>query len=126
MSEPHISTQNAWVEFPIFDAFYLVTPGAGEEHAWVLASLSSRRAAGAYAFRVRPGRSTDVEVTAHVFLREGVEDFEYFLLAGGGPLPKTPDIGNPVDTSVLSAVSSKTSYTRGVDYTLTLGGEYRF
>lgn len=60
-------------EFPVFDAFYLVTPGSADEHAWVLASLSSPRATGAYAFRIRPGVSTDVEVTAHVFLREGVE-----------------------------------------------------
>ena len=44
-------------------------------------------------------------------LREGAEDFEYMLLAGGG-LPQTPDVGSPVDTSVLSAVSSTTSYTR--------------
>lgn len=45
-------------------------------------------------------------------LREGAEDFEYFLLASGGALPKTPDSPAPVDTSVLSAVSSPTSYTR--------------
>lgn len=45
-------------------------------------------------------------------LRDGAEDFEYFILASGGPLPRTPDNAAPVDTSVLSAVSSTTSYTR--------------
>ena len=45
-------------------------------------------------------------------LREGAEDFEYFLLASGGSMPKTSDTAALVDTSVLSAVSSPTSYTR--------------
>lgn len=45
-------------------------------------------------------------------LREGAEDYEYFLLAQKGPAPKTPSDGAQVDTTVLSAVSSTTSYTR--------------
>ncbi len=45
-------------------------------------------------------------------LREGTEDFEYFLLASGGMLPKTPDVAAAVDTTVKSAVSSPTAYTR--------------
>lgn len=99
-------------EFPIFDAFYLVTPGAGEEHAWVLASLSSRRAAGAYAFRVRPGRSTDVEVTAHVFLREGVEVLglapitSMFLFGEEGPARNGDFRPEVHDSDVLLSLSS--------------------
>ena len=45
-------------------------------------------------------------------LREGEEDFEYLLLAAGGSMPATPDLGAGCDVSVASAVSSTTSYTR--------------
>ncbi len=45
-------------------------------------------------------------------LREGAEDFEYFLLAAGAPAPRTPEEPSPVDTTVHSAVSSTTAYTR--------------
>jgi glucans biosynthesis protein len=78
-------------EFPIFDAFYLVEPAASDEFAWVLATLSSPRATGAYAFRIHPGVETEVEVTAHVFLREGVEVLGFapitsmFLFGEEGP-----------------------------------------
>lgn len=60
-------------EFPVFDAFYLAEPRAGDAHAWVLASLTSPRAEGAYAFRIVPGDATEVEVTARVFVRGEVE-----------------------------------------------------
>ena len=45
-------------------------------------------------------------------LREGAEDFEYLLLANGGTMPATPATAAGVDTSVKSAVSSTTSFTR--------------
>jgi hypothetical protein len=45
-------------------------------------------------------------------LREGEEDYEYFLLASGGIAPVLPSDGAMVDTTVSSAVSSTTSYTR--------------
>lgn len=45
-------------------------------------------------------------------LREGVEDYEYLLLANGGARPPTPDEPSVCDVSVASAVSSPTSYTR--------------
>ncbi len=45
-------------------------------------------------------------------LREGAEDFEYLLLANGGSMPTTPANTAAVDTTVKSAVSSTTSYTR--------------
>jgi Glycoside hydrolase 123, catalytic domain len=45
-------------------------------------------------------------------LREGVEDYEYLLLANAGALPSTPSIASTCDASVASAVSSPTSYTR--------------
>jgi hypothetical protein len=45
-------------------------------------------------------------------LREGAEDFEYLLLANGGSMPETPSNSTAVDTTVKSAVSSTTSFTR--------------
>jgi len=45
-------------------------------------------------------------------LREGAEDYEYFLLANGGAAPKTPDDAANCDLTVASAVSSTTSFTR--------------
>ena len=45
-------------------------------------------------------------------LREGLEDYEYLLIANGGTEPLTPSDGAACDQSVASAVSSPTSYTR--------------
>jgi hypothetical protein len=51
-------------------------------------------------------------------LREGAEDYEYFLLASRAQkdvavtAPRTPSEPAPVDTTVNSAVSSVTAYTR--------------
>ena len=57
-------------EFPVFTHFYLQKPGASDHSLWILALLESRRATGAYAFRVQPGVSTWVDVEARVFLRD--------------------------------------------------------
>jgi hypothetical protein len=45
-------------------------------------------------------------------LREGVEDYEYLLLAAKGVAPATPDEPAGCDASAASAVSSPTSFTR--------------
>jgi periplasmic glucans biosynthesis protein len=63
-------------EFPRFTDLYLVRPGAGENHVWVLALLDGPSATGAYAFRVEPASEpnpdTRIEVTARVFVRANV------------------------------------------------------
>lgn len=59
-------------EFPSFTQFYLVHPKPSDEFFWVLAVLESRRATGAYAFHLRPGDPTLIDVTARVFVREPV------------------------------------------------------
>lgn len=62
-----------------------------------------------------PPRDSDGALVTSIrweLLREGAEDFEYFLLANAGPMPKTPSEIAAVDTSVSSAVSSTTAYTR--------------
>jgi glucans biosynthesis protein len=59
-------------EFPRFTELFLVRPGADDDSVWVLAQLESKRATGAYAFRITPGESTRIDVTAQVFLRAPV------------------------------------------------------
>lgn len=59
-------------EFPRFTELYLVRPGPGERAIWILALLESARATGAYAFRIEPGRSTIIDVTAQILLRAPV------------------------------------------------------
>ncbi|HMI90957.1 MAG TPA: glucan biosynthesis protein, partial [Polyangiales bacterium] len=56
-------------EFPRFSELYLVHPAPGERSVWVLALLESARATGAYAFRITPGRTTIIDVTAQILLR---------------------------------------------------------
>jgi hypothetical protein len=45
-------------------------------------------------------------------LREGIEDYEYLVVANGGPIPDAPGDPAACDQSVASAVSSPTSFTR--------------
>jgi glucans biosynthesis protein len=59
-------------EFPVFTHFYLVRPGASDDALWVLALLESKRCTGAYAFHVRPGSPTVIDVTASVFARDSI------------------------------------------------------
>lgn len=56
-------------EFPRFTHFHLVRPRAQDQHLWIFALLESRRVTGAYAFRVQPGNTTLIDVTAELFLR---------------------------------------------------------
>lgn len=56
-------------EFPSFEEFYLAAPAAQDASVWVLATLSSARTRGAYAFNVLPGVTTQVEVYAHLWVQ---------------------------------------------------------
>jgi periplasmic glucans biosynthesis protein len=57
-------------EFPRFSELYLARPLPDDDFIWILALLESRRATGAYAFRVQPGVTTTMEVSAEISLRE--------------------------------------------------------
>lgn len=57
-------------EFPSFTQFYLVHPAPNDRDIWVFALLESRRATGAYAFHLRPGDPTLIDVSARLFVRE--------------------------------------------------------
>ena len=59
-------------EFPRFTEFWIERPAARERKLTFYALLDSPRASGAYQFVLRPGVSTEIDVRARVFLREGV------------------------------------------------------
>ncbi|KQQ80620.1 glucan biosynthesis protein D [Aureimonas sp. Leaf324] len=60
-------------EFPRFTAFYLVKPQPGQETIQIFAELEGPSLAGAYAFNVRPGVETQIDVTARLYFRGEVE-----------------------------------------------------
>ncbi|RIX99263.1 glucan biosynthesis protein G [Aureimonas flava] len=60
-------------EFPRFTAFYIVKPQPGQEGIQIFAELEGPSMAGAYAFQVRPGVETQIDVTARLFFRGEVE-----------------------------------------------------
>lgn len=59
-------------EFPAFTAFWFERPAADARELRFYALLDSPRAAGAYAFSVKPGRTTLVDVQARLWLRAPV------------------------------------------------------
>jgi glucans biosynthesis protein len=60
-------------EFPYFSDFWLVRPQAQQRTLTIYALLDSPSLTGAYRFEVRPGTTTDVEVTATLFARRSVD-----------------------------------------------------
>lgn len=60
-------------EFPRFDAFFVETPAPDADSITIYASLDSRSVTGAYEFRIRPGETTTMDVTARIFLRADIE-----------------------------------------------------
>jgi glucans biosynthesis protein len=59
-------------EFPRFKAFWLERPAAHSRTLTIYALLDSPRVTGAYRFVLRPGRDSDVQVRARIFLRAPV------------------------------------------------------
>ncbi len=59
-------------EFPVFTRFWLERPAPGAREARFYALLDSPRAVGAYAFTVRPGQATTLDVRARITLRAPV------------------------------------------------------
>ena len=66
------ATQNG-EEFPRFSDFYVEKPEKADGVLTVFASLDSPSATGAYKFVITPGDTTQMEVTARIFLREDVD-----------------------------------------------------
>src|SRR5438270_69758 len=59
-------------EFPAFTTFWVVRPKPGDDAVRCFALLESPRVTGAYAFTVRPGPSTTIDVRARLTLRAPV------------------------------------------------------
>jgi glucans biosynthesis protein len=60
-------------EFPIFTDFWLVKPKAGERELTIYAILDSKSIAGAYQFKIRPGTTSQVEVTSRLYPRRTIQ-----------------------------------------------------
>jgi periplasmic glucans biosynthesis protein len=60
-------------EFPYFSDFWLVRPSATQRTLTVYALLDSPSLAGAYRFIIRPGATSEVEVTATLYARKNIE-----------------------------------------------------
>lgn len=60
-------------EFPAFTTFWMEHPGADSEAMVVYGLLDGPSLTGAYRFDIRPGRRTEMEVTAEVFFRSDIE-----------------------------------------------------
>ncbi len=60
-------------EFPYFSDFWLVRPLPQQRTLTIFALLDSPSLTGAYRFEIRPGATTDVEVTATLYARKNVE-----------------------------------------------------
>lgn len=78
-------------EFPRFSAFWLQRAADGAGSVTVYAALESPSVAGAYRFVITPGESTEMVVTARLFLRRDVEQLgvapltSMFLFGGADP-----------------------------------------
>jgi glucans biosynthesis protein len=59
-------------EFPVFRAFWLVTPTETARDVVVYALLDTPAAAGAYAFTIRPSTRTVIDVAATLYMRHDV------------------------------------------------------
>lgn len=61
-------------EFPRFAAFYLERPAPGAVEVALSAALDSPSVTGAFRFVIRPGKTTEMDVTARLFFRTDVEE----------------------------------------------------
>jgi len=59
-------------EFPVFREFWIEWPRPEDQALTIYALLDSRRVAGAYRFKVRPGDSTATEIKARLYFRDSV------------------------------------------------------
>lgn len=59
-------------EFPIFRAFWIEKPKGGAQPVVVHALLDSPSVSGAYRFRIEPGASTTIDITATLYPRKAI------------------------------------------------------
>ena len=69
----NVASTSGGEEIPYFSDFWLVRPAHEQRTMTVYALLDSPSLAGAYRFELRPGATTDVEVTETLYPRKDVE-----------------------------------------------------
>lgn len=78
-------------EFPRFTDFYLIRPDEHAKQLTVYAALQGESLTGAFEFRITPGETTVMDVTARLYMRKTVERLgiapmtSMFLFAGNSP-----------------------------------------
>lgn len=78
-------------EFPRFTDFWLERPAQDGDPVTVYAALRSASVTGAYRFVIHPGQTTEMDVTARLFLRKDVQQLgiapltSMFLFGGADP-----------------------------------------
>lgn len=60
-------------EFPVFKSFWIARPEPGQSTLTVHALLDSPSIAGAYSFRIHPGRTTLMDIEAVLYPRKGIK-----------------------------------------------------
>ncbi|RPE72118.1 glucans biosynthesis protein [Pacificibacter maritimus] len=78
-------------EFPRFTDFWLERPTENSDKVVLYAALRSKSVTGAYRFVIEPGKTTTMDVTARLYMRENVQQLgiapltSMFLFGGADP-----------------------------------------
>ncbi|SNS50808.1 glucan biosynthesis protein [Tropicimonas sediminicola] len=105
-------------EFPRFSDIWLERPANGTGSVTLYAALRSASVTGAYRFVIRPGETTEMDVTARLFLRKdirhlGIAPLTSMYLFGGADPGAFDDFRPAVHDSealVLNTASGETFY----------------
>lgn len=118
-------------EFPRFTDFWLQRPNPGDRTLTLYAALDSPSVTGAYRFVITPGETTQMDVTARVFMRKavtevGIAPLTSMFLFGGADMGGFDDYRAAVHDSealVVNMASGETVY-RALNNPSQLGNSY--
>ena len=118
-------------EFPRFSHFWLERPKEGQDQVTLYAALDSPSVTGAYRFVITPGDTTEMEVTARVYMREdvsevGIAPLTSMFLFGGADMGGFDDYRVAVHDSealVVNMASGNTIF-RALNNPPRLGNSY--
>jgi glucans biosynthesis protein len=91
-------------EFPVFRAFWIVTPAPADQKVLVRALLDSPSCAGAFEFEITPGETTAMQIRCTLFPRSeiteiGIAPLTSMYLFGPGRRARVDDFRNGVHDS---------------------------
>ncbi|MBC7140292.1 MAG: glucan biosynthesis protein [Defluviimonas sp.] len=91
-------------EFPVFRAFWIVTPAPADQKVLVRALLDSPSCAGAFEFEITPGETTAMQIRCTLFPRSeiteiGIAPLTSMYLFGPGRRARVDDFRNSVHDS---------------------------